>query len=109
MPCLWRDARGAPSHLFVMRHEEAPGYNAAMLKRFSLPALMLASFLLGTALTGTAFAYQGHMWNAKDALVRAQTQLQVALPDKAGHREAALDLVGRAISQVDMGIAAGAR
>jgi hypothetical protein len=58
---------------------------------------------------GAAIGYQGHMWAAKNALNNALHQLQVALPDKAGHRENAISLVNQAISQVDAGIAAGAR
>jgi hypothetical protein len=78
--------------------------------RFGLTALIFAfGLLVGAGATGTAWAYQGHMYAALNALQRAQTQLQSAIPDKAGHREQAIDLVNQAISQTHQGIAAGAR
>jgi len=74
--------------------------------RMSLPALFLAGALFGSALTGTAVAYQGHMYNALHALQNAETQLQAAVPDKAGHRVNAINLVNQAIGEVQAGIAA---
>jgi hypothetical protein len=49
------------------------------------------------------------MWAAKAALGNALHQLQVATPDKAGHRDQAISLINQAISQVAQGIAAGAK
>jgi hypothetical protein len=80
-----------------------------IFRKLPLPLLMLACMLLGSALTGTALAYQTHMWNAKSALTRAQNQLQLAIPDKDGHRDAAIRLVGQALTEVQQGIAAGAK
>jgi hypothetical protein len=84
------------------------------MKRISLKTLTgswLFAFglLIGAASTGAAWAYQGHMHMALNALNRAQTQLQAAIPDKAGHREQALNLVTQAISETNQGIAAGAK
>ncbi len=58
---------------------------------------------------GTAYAYQTHMVNARDALQQAQNQLQIAVPDKDGHRVNAIDLVRQALDEVNLGIQAGAR
>jgi len=58
---------------------------------------------------GAAIGYQGHMWGAKAALGNALHQLQVAVPDKDGHRDKAIALVNQAIEQVTQGIAAGAK
>jgi hypothetical protein len=58
---------------------------------------------------GRATADQPHMQIALDHLRAAKTELQVAERDKAGHREKAVDLVNRAIGQVEAGIAAGRR
>jgi hypothetical protein len=49
------------------------------------------------------------MYAALNHLNMAWNQLNLALPDKAGHRVAAMNLVKQAISQVNAGIAAGAR
>jgi hypothetical protein len=47
------------------------------------------------------------MQNALHALQNAQSQLQEAATDKAGHRVAALRLINEAIGEVQAGIAAG--
>jgi hypothetical protein len=77
--------------------------------RFAVP---MAAAFVAVAISffgGAAIGYQGHMWAAKNALTNALHQLQVAEPDKAGHRENAIGLVNQAIDQVNQGIAAGAR
>jgi hypothetical protein len=71
--------------------------------------LFAFGLLIGAASTGAAWAYQGHMHAALNALNRAQTQLQAAIPDKEGHRENAMKLVTQAISETQAGIAAGAK
>jgi hypothetical protein len=81
-----------------------------VISRLGLTPLMFAfSILVGAAATGSAWAYQGHMYAALNALNRAEAQLQIAVPDKAGHREAAINLVNQAINQTNLSIAAGAR
>jgi hypothetical protein len=52
-----------------------------------------------------AQVYQPHMRNALGDLQAARGELNVATPDKGGHRVAALSLVNQAISQVHQGIA----
>lgn len=56
---------------------------------------------------GIAVADQPHMQQALDALNAAQNQLQIATPDKAGHRLNALNLVRQAINETNLGIQAG--
>ncbi len=56
---------------------------------------------------GVAIADQPHMQNALHDLETANDQLQVALPDKGGHRENAINLVNQAISEVNLGIQFG--
>ncbi len=58
--------------------------------------------------SGAAYAYQGHMFNAQSDLNAAYAQLQAGIPDKGGHRIAAMALVQRALNQTGAAIAAGA-
>ena len=79
------------------------------MQRKSLRLAILAvvmSFGIGMS-SGVALAVQGHMWNALGDLRAAATQLNEALPDKAGHRVTAMSLVNQAIGEVQAGIAAG--
>ena len=70
-------------------------------------SLVAISFsLLGA---GTAYAVQTHMLNARDDLNNALNELQVAVPDKGGHRVNAINLVQQAIDQVNQGIQFGAQ
>jgi hypothetical protein len=57
---------------------------------------------------GLADAAQTHMLNARDDLWQARNQLQLAIPDKDGHRVDAINLISQAIDQVNLGIQAGA-
>jgi hypothetical protein len=75
---------------------------------FRTAALIAGSMLAGSLMTGTAFAYQGHMWNALHALQNAEAQLEAAAPDKGGHRVNAIGLVQQAIAEVQEGIQVGA-
>jgi hypothetical protein len=72
--------------------------------------LAVAGVLTATAFSvlgaGTAYAYQEHMFNARNDLQQAANELQQAEHDKGGHRETALDLVQQAINQVNQGIQA---
>jgi len=63
----------------------------------------------GTLGAGTAYAYQDHMFAARNDLQQAANELRQAERDKGGHRDAALDLVRQAIDQVNLGIQVGAR
>jgi len=56
---------------------------------------------------GTAYAFQEHMFNARNDLQQAVNELQQAEHDKGGHRENAVGLVQQAINQVNQGIQAG--
>ncbi len=79
------------------------------LRKVQLIALVIAAIVFGGVLTGVAYAVQGHMVAARSNLNRAYSQLNMAIPDKAGHRVQAMQLVQQAINQVNAGIAAGAR
>lgn len=74
-----------------------------------MAALVLAGAMLGSALTGSVMAYQGHMWAALHAEQNAVSQLNMALPDKAGHRVNAMNLINQAITETRAGITAGAK
>jgi len=82
---------------------------SAIKSKIGLLALVLSGAMLGSALTGTALAYQTHMWNALNAEQTALHQLQMARPDKAGHRVSAINLLNQAITQTHLGITSGAR
>ena len=49
---------------------------------------------------GTAYAFQEHMFNARNDLQQAVNELNQAEHDKGGHRENAVGLVQQAINQV---------
>jgi riboflavin biosynthesis pyrimidine reductase len=70
----------------------------------SLCAMVLTGVGVGV---GVALADQPHMQNALNDLNAAQNQLQIAIPDKAGHRVNAINLVQQAINEVNLGIQAG--
>jgi hypothetical protein len=81
------------------------------MNKFAKTSLMAAA--LATALgvgfiAGHAEAYQPHMQNALGDLQAALSELQAAAPNKGGHRERAIGLVNRAITEVQAGIAVGA-
>jgi hypothetical protein len=81
--------------------------------QISKPKLVVAG--VATALSfsflgaGTAYAVQTHMLNARDDLNNAVNELNIALPDKGGHRVNAINLVNQAIGEVNAGIQAGAQ
>jgi len=74
------------------------------LRHLKLAILLGGAFAVGCGLT-MATAYQPHMQNALAALQNARNELAAAESNKGGHRERALDLVDRAIDQVQQGIA----
>lgn len=76
-----------------------------------------ARLIVGTAVlavsfgglgAGTAYAYQEHMFNARNNLQQAINELNMAEHDKGGHREIAINLTQQAIDQVNQGIQVGA-
>lgn len=58
---------------------------------------------------GAALAAQGHMLNARAYLNSALSELNMATPDKGGHRLNAINSVKEALHQVNLGIQAGAQ
>jgi len=82
------------------------------MNTWKISTLGLAAWLGATAGTSAirpAAAEQGNMQAALSALNNAKGSLQRAVPDKAGHREKAKDLVDQAITEVNEGITAGAK
>ncbi len=67
-------------------------------------AAAMGGILASGILIGHAMAYQEHMHAALDALRTARSELQQSEANKGGHRERAIDLVDRAIEQVQSGI-----
>jgi hypothetical protein len=64
-----------------------------------------AAFLAGAAVaSGVAIAQQPNMQNALNALFSARSSLQMAAPNKGGHRDRAINLVNQAIAEVEAGI-----
>ncbi len=78
------------------------------MKRNIFMVLLLIVVLAGGFVTGKASAAQPHMQSALDHLRAARKQLDVAEPDKGGHRVNALNLVNQAITEVEAGISVGA-
>jgi hypothetical protein len=62
-----------------------------------------AAGLLGVSVK-PADAYQGNMERAIAALNQAMEELRQSTPNKGGHREKAMELVGQAIAQTQAGI-----
>ncbi|WP_216899032.1 hypothetical protein [Nocardia alni] len=76
--------------------------------RLAIVGVVGAALFTGAG-AGVAYAFQPHMLTARGDLQSAQGELQQAVPDKAGHRVAAANLVQQAINQVNLGIQAGAQ
>lgn len=72
------------------------------MKTFKTTALVLLS--ISTIGLNSAFARQPYMDRALEHLRAARASLQAAEPNKGGHRERAIELVDRAIAQVEEGI-----
>jgi hypothetical protein len=68
---------------------------AVILGLFSIPAAMA---------TPPVVEDQPHMQEALDALRQARHHLEAALPDKDGHRSAAIKACDEAIKQTEAGI-----
>jgi hypothetical protein len=69
-----------------------------------IPVLFVIALVVTGFVAGRATADQPHMQAALEHLRIARTELAAAEPDKGGHREKALKLVGDAIVQVEAGI-----
>ena len=74
--------------------------NGAMrtIKMASVSILLLAAMSLAPAYAG-----QPHMQTALRHLREARAALERATPNKAGHRERAIELVNQAIAEVEAG------
>jgi hypothetical protein len=101
-----RSSVASPSCVSVVKEEISMRRS---LSGIAVVALAIA-MLFGAVVGGVAVAAtQVHMKNALTDLQSAQSQLNVAQADKAGHRENAIKLVNQAISEVEAGIKAGAQ
>lgn len=74
------------------------------IMKTGIGAAALGAMLTTGFFIGEAFAYQGHMYAALDALRTARAELTAATPNKGGHRAAAIRYVNMAISETRAGI-----
>ncbi len=74
------------------------------MKKRLFPILTLVVLLAGSFVAGQVHAAQSRMVAAREQLRAARRELQEALADKGGHRERAIEIIDRAIAQVDEGI-----
>ena len=74
------------------------------MKRYTQVLSLAGALVLGMALHAFAQEKQPHMHNALEALERSINQLELADPDKGGHREKALQLAKDALAEVRAGI-----
>jgi hypothetical protein len=73
-----------------------------MLKRVIV--VLVVVLLLGGAVAGWAQMGHPHMRAALEHLQAARHELELATPNKGGHREKAIDFVDRAIEQTKRGM-----
>ena len=80
-----------------------------MSKFVARPRSLVIACVVGVAAFGMGYAIaaQPHMEAALSALETAKHELDVAIPDKEGHRVKAIALVNDAIAEVHAGIKAG--
>jgi hypothetical protein len=71
--------------------------------KYSWVMVFLVGIFLGAAVP-LAYCYEPHMEAALRHLQAARVELERAVPNKGGHRERAIDLVDRAIVQVNEGM-----
>lgn len=75
-----------------------------IISKQSIVAGALGIALASGIFIGEALAYQDHMHAALDALRTARGELEAALPNKGGHREAAIRYVDQAIDETRAGM-----
>jgi hypothetical protein len=80
-----------------------------MKNRTILSSLFLAAVFVIGVMAGHLHAAQPHMQSALKHLRGARQELEAATADKGGHRERAIGIVGRAISETEAGIEYGRR
>jgi hypothetical protein len=99
---LARSRRGGDIGPLVFAHERISVMHVSKLRLVVGGVITAVSFsLLGA---GTAYAVQPHMVAARNSLQAALNELNLADPDKGGHRVSAINLVNQAIDQVNQGI-----
>jgi len=75
------------------------------MKRLSIFAALLASFVLGMATPAFTFPDYPNMRSARGHLVQAKEWLEKSYNIRNGRREKALDHVNKAIDECDLAIA----
>jgi hypothetical protein len=75
-----------------------------MKLRSILTMLFLTAVLVTGFVAGRAHAAQPHMNSAVRHLRSAHSELEAATADKGGHREKAMHIIDRAISETEEGI-----
>jgi hypothetical protein len=78
-----------------------------MNRRFIMSMLLVIVVLAGGFVAGRASAAQPHMNAALEHLRTARHELEIATPDKGGHREKAMKLISDAIVETQLGIDVG--
>lgn len=76
----------------------------AIARVLALAAILGFSIPAAVATAPVSAEDQPHMQQALDALRQAKRHLEEAIPDKGGHRSAAIKAVDEAISQTQKGI-----
>jgi hypothetical protein len=77
------------------------------MKRNLFSILLLVVVLATGFIAGHAMAAQPHMRSALDHLRAARKELDLATPDKGGHRAKAIVLVNDAITETEAGLEVG--
>ncbi len=91
-----------PRRIFLFLNSDMKLKFAHLLIAFTVGLTLSSGVLMQNVQAG-----QPHMENALTALQNARHQLEIAKPDKGGHRENAIGIIDNAISEVKAGIAAG--
>ena len=75
-----------------------------MSNKYSWVIVFLVGMFFGAAVP-LAYCYEPHMEAALRHLQAARVELERAVPNKGGHRERAIELIDRAMVQVNGGMA----
>ena len=78
-----------------------------MFGKKAVVLIVVLALVAGFSVGAWSVERQPHMAAALEHLKRARNQLEKAVPDKGGHRVAAIKLVDQAIAEVKLGIEVG--
>jgi hypothetical protein len=101
---------GLSHNIFIMEDNniQAKG-EKHMVKKGVAAVLVIVGFIIGGAVGGYTAVNQPHMVAALDFLQQAKAELEIATPNKRGHRVEAIRLTDLAIIEVQKGMEAGER